>query len=179
LPVYLLHPISISFLPDLAVSRQHLLPAAPGRGTPIYGASFIRQRRIVFDQDLIRNERLLRFIAAHEIFHFVWARLGNRKRTEFADILRAEIASGARGEMGESSELKKTELSPRHRHQRRTGPPAGPTSLRRWREYVCESFCDTAAWLYGDRSIKTTLAKRWLARRIAWFEATFAIPRAC
>jgi len=177
LPVSLVRPISISFLPDLAVSRHHLLPASPGRGIPVYAASFIRQRRIVFDQSLISNEPLLHFIAAHEIFHFAWARLGNRKRAEFSHILAAEIASGARGEMGESSELKKAglKLTP---EKRRSGL-SGLTSLRRWRDYVCESFCDTAAWLYGDRSAKITLAKRWRDKRIAWLKATFAVPHAC
>jgi hypothetical protein len=43
---------------------------------------------------------------------------------------------------------------------------------RRWREYCCESFCDTAAWMYsGVRSHpEFTLAPRFRARRRLWFE---------
>jgi hypothetical protein len=52
----------------------------------------------------------------------------------------------------------------------------GPRTGRAWRDYVCESFCDTAAWLYSGvrRHPEFTLAPRFRERRAAWFEAAFA-----
>jgi hypothetical protein len=46
---------------------------------------------------------------------------------------------------------------------------------RQWREYVCESFCDTAAWLYGGLRThdEFTLSPRFRRRRAAWFRQTF------
>ena len=46
---------------------------------------------------------------------------------------------------------------------------------RPWREYLCESFCDTAAWLYGDvrKHEEFTLAARFRQRRAGWFKAAF------
>jgi hypothetical protein len=46
---------------------------------------------------------------------------------------------------------------------------------RVWREYCCESFCDTAAFVYGidaDRSEVTLSGAQQLARA-AWFAQTF------
>ena len=42
---------------------------------------------------------------------------------------------------------------------------------RRWREYCCESFCDTAAWLYSglERHEEFTLARTLAQRGAAWF----------
>ncbi len=113
---------------------------------------------------------MLRLIVVHEIFHFAWPRLGNRARKEFADLLRSEIAAGARGELGESAGVKKTLLKAQSEWS---------SNSRLWREYVCESFCDTAAWLYaGVNSHKSfTLANRWRRRREEWFEVT--IPDGC
>jgi len=61
----------------------------------------------------------------------------------------------ARGELVESSSVKKT-------------PACTP-------DYVCESFCDTAAWLYAGvhHSPDFTLAARWRNFRRSWFEDTF------
>ncbi len=82
-------------------------------------------------------------ILAHELFHFVWLRLGNGMRRSFEDVLRAEILRVARGELGWSSEWRKLKLESRDWEAR----------TPRWRDYCCESFCDTAAWMYsGVRS---------------------------
>jgi hypothetical protein len=45
---------------------------------------------------------------------------------------------------------------------------------RRWREYCCESFCDTAAWLYAGvaRHEEFTLAAPLRAARRKWFART-------
>jgi hypothetical protein len=117
----------------------------------VHAAAFIRRREIVLETQLTRKPGDLRLITVHEIFHLVWARLGNPARRTWAVLLEAEAAAQARGELGESSSLKKS--------------PG----------YVCESFCDTAAWLYSGvrRSPHFTLAERWRSRRRAWFEHTF------
>ena len=104
--------------------------------------------------------RAFRLILLHELFHFVWLRLGNSARRDFGSILRDERQRGARGELGESSEVKKQLLSCH-------------ASDSAWRDYVCESFCDTAAWLYAGvaESDIFQLGKRWRNGRQAWFEA--------
>ena len=45
----------------------------------------------------------------------------------------------------------------------------------RWRDYLCESFCDTAAWIYSGvrRHPEYTLAARHRNRRAEWFRAAF------
>jgi hypothetical protein len=57
------------------------------------------------------------------------------------------------GELGASSLWRKAEL-PRH-----------------FPQYACESFCDTAAWLFAglQTHAEYTLANRWRAKRQAWF----------
>jgi len=46
---------------------------------------------------------------------------------------------------------------------------------RGWREYLCESFCDTGAWLYAGVKghDEYTLAARFRKRRRAWFAEAF------
>jgi hypothetical protein len=159
--------ISVSFLPDLAAWKGKLVANAAGRGTAVYAASFIRKRKIVLDDSLRRDPAQLRFFLIHELFHFGWARLGNSKRDEFARLLKEEMEHGASGDLGESSSLKRRD--------------ATPSRALRWREYVCESFCDTAAWLYSgvELSAGRRLGRVWRERRKQWFEAVFAAPRVC
>ncbi len=115
---------------------------------------------------------MLRLIVVHEIFHFVWTRLSNRLRKEFTDLLLIEVARGARGELGESAGVKKSLLE---------APNERSCNSRVWRDYVCESFCDTAAWLYAgvQRDESFTLANRWRRRRARWFQMTIADSCAC
>lgn len=115
----------------------------------------------MLESQLLRSPRLLRLILIHEIFHFVWVRLGNMKRAEYTYLLEGEHRNGARGEVGESAQVKK-ELR-----------PVPGTAV--WRDYVCESFADTAAHVYAgfNRHTSFALAKRWIARRREWFETTF------
>lgn len=104
-------------------------------------------------------------ILIHEIFHFVWVRLSNAARREWGDLLRAEIGSGAAGELGWSAEWRKNGL-----------PASSPLlRTRRWRRYACESFCDTAAWVYaGIRAHdEFTLRSRARNRRRGWFRLHF------
>lgn len=110
-----------------------------GPGQPIHAASFLRERRMVLDEDLKSDPGELARIALHEIFHFVWIRLNNAERRRWEQLLAEETAAGARGELGWSAEMRRNALR-REDLRRRT---------RRWREYVCESFCDSAAWAFG------------------------------
>ena len=155
-------PIEIAWL---AAPRRHQGKLVSGgtRGQEVHAGAFIRQRRIVLDSELKRRPRLLRRILAHELFHFVWVRLGNRRRRSFEQLLAEEIGRRARGELGWSGEWRKVELKNTDLRRR----------TRRWREYVCESFCDTAAWLFS--SVRSpdeyTLKDRDRDRRRRWFIA--------
>lgn len=149
--------LSVSALPELTAQRGKLLSGDARSGTPVHAASFIRRREIILESELL-PKRELALILVHEIFHFVWARLGNRKRSEYAAIVADELRHNARGELGESAEVRKSLAAAS-------------------RDYICESFCDTAAWMYAPNTgslRRVTLAKRWRERRQAWFETAFA-----
>ncbi len=133
--------IWVSVKPRLTASRGKLLWGSPHSGTAVHAAAFIRRRQIVLESRLLRKPPSLRLILIHEIFHFAWTRLGNADRREFAALLLRELRAGARGELGESAAVYKAKLAIQ----------CGLNSVSKlWREYVCESFCDTAAWLYGN-----------------------------
>ena len=129
------------------------------RRGPIHAGAFPRGRRIAFDCSPSEFPRIF----VHELFHFVWLRLGNPARLSYEAMVRTECAARGAGELGWSAEWRKRALAPAD-IERRT---------RRWREYCCESFCDTAAWLYSGigRHPEFTLAARPRARRRAWFAA--------
>lgn len=133
----------------------------PGPGVEVHAASYIRQRRIVLDAALLRNPSEHRRILVHELFHFAWVRLGPPDRESWARLLKAELRRRARGELGWSAELAKSRLR-----------PSDPSSNhRRFRRYLSEAFCDTAAWLYAGvrRHSEFTLAPPMRAARRAWF----------
>ena len=132
------------------------------RGQEVHAATFIRRRLIVLDRALLTRRSELHRILIHELFHFAWVRLGNGLRRQYEAAVREEIRSRARGELGWSAEMRKKALAER--------------SGRIWREYVCESFCDTAAWLYSGvrKHEEFTLARRFRKRRAAWFRTAFA-----
>ena len=128
-----------------------------GRGA-VHAGSFLRERRIAFDCRAGEFARIL----VHEVFHFVWLRLGNSRRRCYESLLSRVIAVGSRGELGWSAHWRKRELQDGDVSRR----------SRRWREYCCESFCDSAAWLYSGltRHEEFTLARRFRARRRRWFD---------
>ena len=162
LPLEAGRPVQVAFLPELSAYRGKLLSRAD-RGTPVYAATYIRRRRIVLETSLLADPAALRFIFIHELFHFVWVRLGNRTRDEYSELLRREMARNARGELGESSLVKKAELG---RHLE-----CSPSSAL-WRDYICESFCDSAASVLTGAPVHAglKLATRWTAIRRDWFE---------
>ena len=154
-------PIEITFLPELKAHRGKLLSGKTERGREVHAGCFLRQRRIVLDAALKSRPRELARILTHELFHFAWLRLGNPQRRRYEDLLQGEIRKRVRGELGWSAERMKTTLSRADRMRRK----------RAWREYVCESFCDTAAWLLAGhgRSDEFTLPLPARRARRAWF----------
>jgi hypothetical protein len=157
-------PIDIAFLPAPRAHRGKLLSGSATRGPEVHAASFLRQRRIVLDAALINQPRELDRILTHELFHFAWLRLGNSRRWSYEDLLRRELGNHIKGELGWSAECAKTALA-RGESNRRT---------RRWREYVCESFCDSAAWMFAGSRRHQEFTLPFAARRarLAWFEKT-------
>ena len=155
-------PIEITFLPELKARRGKLLSGETERGREVHAGSFLRQRRIVLDAALKTRPRELARILTHELFHFAWVRLGNPQRRRFEDLLQGEIRKRVRGELGWSAERMKGRLSSADRKLR----------TRVWREYVCESFCDSGAWLFAGhgRSDEFTLPTAARRARRAWFE---------
>lgn len=122
--------------------------------------SDIRGRVIHLHPRLRRDSKERDRILVHEIFHFVWVRLGNPKRAAWKSVIAAELRRGARGELGWSSEWRKGER------------PVRTNS------YACEAFCDTAAWLYAgiESHEEFTLPKRWCDGRRAFFAALTREP---
>jgi hypothetical protein len=150
-------------LPDFEGSPI-LIRSFPGlrdRHGAVHAGSFLRARRILFDCAAAEFPRIF----VHEVFHFVWLRAGNPRRSDYEQLLRDEARVGARGELGWSSEWRKRKLTATDRN----------SGTRRWREYACESFCDTAAWLYsgtGEHE-EFTLSNRFRSRRVKWFQDAF------
>ena len=150
LPVLLGRPIEIRFVRGLRDRRGE-----------VHGGAFVRERRIAFDAALRRDRAELARIFVHELFHFGWVRLGNAARRSWEELLAAEFGARVAGELGWSAAWRKQALEPRDCAAR----------TRRWREYCCESFCDTAAWLFADLEShpEFTLAGRHRAKRRRWF----------
>ena len=148
-----------SRLPPLAGRAIRLATASNlrDRSGPVHGGAFLRERRILFDCTPEEFPRIL----THELFHFVWLRLGNNARQSFERLIAVEVAGRARGELGWAADSRKRKLAASDLTAR----------TRRWRDYCCESFCDTAAWLYSGvpSHPEFTLARSWRERRRAWF----------
>jgi hypothetical protein len=137
--------------------RLHAVDHLRDRRGPVHAAAFLRERRVAFDCAAAEFGRIF----VHELYHFVWVRAGNPRRWSYESLLGEERRAGARGELGWSAQWRKEALA--DADVRRRG--------RRWREYCCESFCDTAAWLYSGtaRHAEFTLGAGWRRRREAWF----------
>jgi hypothetical protein len=155
-PVLSGRPITVGFRRALQIRRGKLVASG---GTEVHAACFLRQREIILESALRRHPRELRRIVVHELFHFAWLRLNNTSRRSYEDLISAQMAM--RGELGWSAEMRKHSLTARD-WQLRTRP---------WREYVCESFCDTGAWLFagvGGHG-EYTLARDARLTRRTWF----------
>ena len=149
-------PIALQFLPGLTSSRGKLLSSA-GHGKEVHAASFLRTRRITLESALLKAEAELTRILLHELFHFIWLRLGNRKRRQWEALLLAEFRRKARGDAGWSAEHVKLLIEQ-------------PGQSKLWRLYVCESFCDSGAVYAGRLTAhpEFTLAATFWAKRTEW-----------
>jgi hypothetical protein len=161
-------PVRISLRSGLYSYRGRLL-SGKARGSAVHAGTFLRKRHIVLDARLMEQPAELERILLHEVFHFVWMKLGNATRFSYEGLVAAEMRSKARGEMGWSAEWRKRALSFRDRRNR----------TRRWREYLCESFCDSAAWLFSGRSrhSELTLDAGLRQKRQQWFRAAGLVVR--
>lgn len=110
----------------------------------------------MLDSSLRRQPGERTRIFIHELFHFIWPRLGNAERTSWGNLLTGEGQAGVPGELGWSAESRKLALTPQD-WQART---------RRWREYACESFCDSAAWRFSGLAAHDEFTLPASARRL-------------
>lgn len=153
----------IHFEPQLRATRGKLVSGGQA-GSAVHAGSFLRERKIVLDSDLLVNAPELMRILTHELFHFVWRKLNNETRQAWDQLVRQQMETP--GELGWSAEWRKEALS--------TADPIGRT--RRWREYLCESFCDSAAWYYSgnQRHREFTLPAKYRRVRRQWFAQLIA-----
>jgi hypothetical protein len=160
LPVLDGPPIGVEIRPEIHVASGRLILHGNG-DQAVHGAANIRRRKILLEAALLDDLTNLKRIFLHELFHFAWVRLSNGKRLEYEGILHRELDSGARGELGWSAEMRKNQISAADVKKR----------SRRWREYICESFCDTAAWWFGESGDhpEHTLSRRYHPGRRAWY----------
>jgi hypothetical protein len=130
-----------------------------------HAATFLHRRLILLDQPLLRDKRECERILAHEIFHFVWWK-APRIRKDYEVLIRREFAAQTPGEMGWSADWRKRAL--------RAGD--APNNSRRFREYLCESFCDSCACLLLGISRHEEITLPASARKIRrhFFEANLA-----
>jgi hypothetical protein len=161
-------PIQVKFVPDLRACRGKLF-SGEGPGVAVHAGTFLRKRRIVLDASLVASPGELARILIHELCHFVWWRLDNSSRRSYEELVEGEIRQGASGELGWSAERRKQVLNVSDLRAR----------TRRWREYISESFCDTAAWLYSGsrRHVEVTLAAPFRRQRRAWFRHAQKLKR--
>jgi hypothetical protein len=136
----------------------------PSLGTHIAGAS-IPRRLILLDATVFARHGEFERVLIHELFHFAWVRLSNQRRRDWEQVLARELREKITGELGWSAEWRKDTLT-RSDTLRRTP---------RWRRYACESFCDTAAWLFAGLSAhdEFTLGSRTRRKRRQWFHREF------
>jgi hypothetical protein len=164
LPAFEGKPVHVRFLAGLTGDGKRVY-SNQERGTPVHAGTLIRKRVIVLDDELRRNRKELARILVHELLHFSWVRLSNQRRASYEQLIEREFSSRARGELGWSAEWRKLALL----------QSDAPRKVRKWRDYLCESFCDTGAWLYaGIRSHgEFTLARTHRQRRAQWFQSTY------
>jgi hypothetical protein len=137
-------------------------------GSHLAGAS-IPRRLILLDAAVLARRGEFERVLIHELFHFVWVRLSNQERIAWEQALARELRERVTGELGWSAEWRKEILT---RADPRVRTP-------RWRRYACESFCDTAAWMYAGLRAhgEFTLAAASRRLRRSWFTEQFPATR--
>ena len=137
-------------------------------GSHLAGAS-IPRRLILLDAAVLARRGEFERILIHELFHFVWVRLSNQTRRAWEQVLAGELRDRVKGELGWSAEWRKEMLT---RADARFRTP-------KWRRYACESFCDSAAWMFAGLRVhdEFTLAAVPRRKRRRWFIEQF--PESC
>jgi hypothetical protein len=132
---------------------------------PHLASTSIRRRVILLDREVLAKTGEFERILIHEVFHFAWVRLSNAHRRSWEDLLQKEFRARAAGELGWSAERRKRNL---------TRADAAQRSVQ-WRRYACESFCDSAAWLFCELGVhdEFTLSPGRRHVRQTWFRAAF------
>jgi len=127
-------------------------------------ATSIPRRLILLDAAVFLRRGDFERILIHELFHFAWVRLSNQQRRAWEQVLLHELRARGTGELGWSAEWRKNALTPMDARGR----------TPRWRRYACESFCDTAAWLFSGlaKHDEFTLAGPLRRLRRRWFTRT-------
>lgn len=137
-------------------------------GSHLAGAS-IPQRMILLDAAVLARRGEFERILIHELFHFAWVRLSNQKRVAWEQVLAGELRKRVKGELGWSAEWRKEILT------------LADARLRspKWRRYACESFCDSAAWMFAGLRAhdEFTLAAASRRERRRWFTEQFSESR--
>jgi hypothetical protein len=139
--------LTIRFASRLRAHRGKL-EFGPGPGDEVFAASFLTRREIVFDEALLQHAPEFLNIFAHELYHFVWRKLANADRVAWEQLLKAEKRPIHAG------------LSSRVAYERHCDQP----NAKKWKHYLCEAFCDSAAAL-------TTPQIKVSPKRRAWLEA--------
>src|SRR5579872_4435459 len=133
-------------------------------GSHLAGAS-IPRRLILLDAAVLARRGEFERILIHELFHFVWVQLSNQKRFAWEQVLAGELREHVKGELGWSAEWRKKSLT---RVDSRLRTP-------KWRRYACESFCDSAAWMFGGLPTHDEFTLAVASRRLRrnWFVEQF------
>ena len=134
-------------------------------GSHLAGAS-IPRRLILLDAAVLARRGEFERILIHELFHFAWVRLSNRNRVAWEQLLASELRDRVKGELGWSAEWRKETLT-RTDARLRTA---------KWRRYACESFCDSAAWMFAGPRVHDEFTLAAAARRLRrrWFTEQFS-----
>ena len=137
-------------------------------GSHLAGAS-IPRRLILLDKSVLARRGEFERILIHELFHFAWVRLSNQQRVAWEQLLARELREQVKGELGWSAEWRKEVLT---RADARLRTP-------KWRRYACESFCDSAAWMFAGLRThdEFTLAAASGHERRRWFTEQFLAGR--
>ena len=161
------HPLPLTGRPIEIRYQANLLDTA---GNAAHAATFIRDRLIVLDEDLQKDSRGARcaFCSMNCCTSSGCGRetgAASHGKTSCAKNGKRAFAANADGRpSGARMQLRAVDVRVR---------------TRAWREYCCESFCDTGAWFCGGGEKEVTLAPALPARpsahglHVSWTAAVF------
>jgi hypothetical protein len=151
--------VKIDFRPNLHARRGKLFAGRNATGEPVHAGAFLKKRRVTLDTELLSDAPELMRILTHELFHFVWWRLDNATRLDWERLLKREKTTK---DLGWSAEKRRALLTANDLRRR----------TKAWREYCCEAFADTAAYVFsppGRRHEEFALPAAAKRERRRWF----------